>query len=378
MWPTRSNGSTDLSDGTILETPWRDLDPQWQHVLLWGTGDQHITFTWRGGASPIKYGGKYEGIIPELLSKHRNSKSRLQIRQLEKYMRTLPCAECRGERLVAQARCVCVTTAHAAFQDAPRKSLPAVCHLSVREAAEFFEQLQLDATGQVIAAEVLKEIRNRLGFLVNVGLDYLTLDRTAPTLSGGESQRIRLASQIGSGLVGVLYILDEPSIGLHPRDNHRLLDTLHRLRDMGNTVVVVEHDEDTMRAADHLIDFGPGPGVRGGEVVVAGSLSEVVRAPESITGKYLSGELRIETPRQRRPLGTGRLRILGASHNNLKHIDVEIPLGVFVCVTGVSGSGKSSLVNDILVEALRRDLNGGLGEPGRPRRPRGAASTSTN
>ena len=264
VWPTRSNGSTTCSDGTILETPWRDLDPQWQHLLLWGTGNQHITFTWRGGASPVKYGGKYEGIIPELLSKHRNSKSRPQIRQLEKYMRTLPCAECRGERLVAQARSVCVTTAHAAFQDAPRKSLPAVCHLSVREAADFFEQLQLDATGQVIAAEVLKEIRHRLGFLVNVGLDYLTLDRTAPTLSGGESQRIRLASQIGSGLVGVLYILDEPSIGLHPRDNHRLLDTLHRLRDMGNTVVVVEHDEDTMRAADHLIDFGPGPGVRGG------------------------------------------------------------------------------------------------------------------
>ncbi len=281
----------DLPEGTILDSPWRDLDPQWQRLLLWGTGDQHITFTWRGGASPIKYGGKYEGIIPELVSKHRSSKSRPQISKLEKYMRTLPCAECGGERLVAQARAVCVTTAHPRFQDTPRKSLPEVCQLSVRQAAEFFEELQLDATGQLIATEVLKEIRNRLGFLVNVGLDYLTLDRTAPTLSGGESQRIRLASQIGSGLVGVLYILDEPSIGLHPRDNNRLLDTLRRLRDMGNTVVVVEHDEDTMRAADHLIDFGPGPGVRGGEVVAAGSLDDVVRAPNSVTGQYLAGAL---------------------------------------------------------------------------------------
>ncbi len=261
----------DLSDGTILETPWRDLDPQWQTSAVVGhwQSTRHVHLARRRITRSSTAASTRES-FRNCSSKHRNSKSRLQIRQLEKYMRTLPCAECRGERLVAQARSVCVTTAHAAFQDAPRKSLPAVCHLSVREAADFFEQLQLDATGQVIAAEVLKEIRNRLGFLVNVGLDYLTLDRTAPTLSGGESQRIRLASQIGSGLVGVLYILDEPSIGLHPRDNHRLLDTLHRLRDMGNTVVVVEHDEDTMRAADHLIDFGPGPGVRGGEVVVAG------------------------------------------------------------------------------------------------------------
>ncbi|MHB0957758.1 MAG: excinuclease ABC subunit UvrA [Pirellulaceae bacterium] len=354
----------DVPEGTILDSPWRDLDPRWQRLLLWGTGSQHVTFTWRGGASPIKYGGKYEGIIPELDGKYRSSKSRPQIRKLEKYMRTLPCAECHGERLIAQARSVRLTTAHPRFQDAPQKSLPEVCRLSVRQAAEFFETLRLDATGQIIAVEVLKEIRNRLGFLVNVGLDYLTLERTAPTLSGGESQRIRLASQIGSGLVGVLYILDEPSIGLHPRDNNRLLDTLRRLRDMGNTVVVVEHDEDTMRAADHLIDFGPGPGVRGGEVVASGSLADVMRAPKSVTGRYLAGTLRIEVPPQRRPIGEKRLRILGASHNNLKGVDVEIPLGAFVCVTGVSGSGKSSLVNDILVEALRRDLNGGLGEPG--------------
>ena len=190
----------------------------------------------------------------------------------------------------AQARAVRITSCHLAFAETAAQSLPEVCSLSVREAALFFEHLELDATGHIIASEVLKEIRNRLGFLLNVGLDYLTLDRTAPTLSGGESQRIRLASQIGSGLVGVLYILDEPSIGLHPRDNDRLLDTLHRLRDMGNTVVVVEHDEDTMRAADHIIDFGPGPGVRGGEVVASGSLNEVVKTASSVTGQYLSGQ----------------------------------------------------------------------------------------
>ena len=354
----------ELPEGFVLERPWGKLDPQIQRLLLWGTGTQHITYTWRGGASPIKYGGKYEGIIPELLSKHRNSKSRPQIRKLEQYMRTLPCNTCEGERLIAQARAVYLTTANPTWGDATRKSLPEVCRLSVKRAAEFFVALELDPTGQLIAAEVLKEIRSRLGFLVNVGLDYLTLDRTAPTLSGGESQRIRLASQIGSGLVGVLYILDEPSIGLHPRDNNRLLDTLRHLRDMGNTVVVVEHDEDTMRAADHVIDFGPGPGVRGGAVVAAGSVADVMAAPESVTGRYLAGDLRIEIPRQRRPISERRLCIRAAAHNNLKQIDVEIPLGAFVCITGVSGSGKSSLVNDILVEALRRDLNAGIGEPG--------------
>ena len=353
-----------LPEASILDMPWGELDPQIQHQLLCGTGSQHITFTWRGGASPIKYGGKYEGIIPDLLSKHRTSKSRPQIRKLEKYMRTLPCNTCHGERLIAQARAVYLTTTYPEPDDTPRKSLPEVCRLSVRRAAAFFEGLELDPTGQLIAAEVLKEIRARLGFLVNVGLDYLTLERTAPTLSGGESQRIRLASQIGSGLVGVLYILDEPSIGLHPRDNNRLLDTLRHLRDMGNTVVVVEHDEDTMRAADHVIDFGPGPGVRGGTVVAAGTVADVIGVPESVTGRYLAGDLRIEIPPTRRPIGARQLSIRGAAHNNLKRIDVQIPLGALVCITGVSGSGKSSLVNDILVEALRRDLNGGIGEPG--------------
>ncbi len=354
-----------LPAGTMLETPWRDLDPPLQRLLLWGTGNRHITYTWRGGASPMKYGGKYEGIIPELLDKYRTSKSRPQLRKLEQYMRKLPCSECGGQRLVRQARFVRLTTHHDGFQEKPALSLPEVCQLSVGRAAAFFESLELDETGQLIAAEVLKEIRNRLGFLLNVGLDYLTLERTAPTLSGGESQRIRLASQIGSGLVGVLYILDEPSIGLHPRDNDRLLDTLHRLRDMGNTVVVVEHDEETMRAADHIIDFGPGPGVRGGDVVAQGSLSEITGAEASVTGKYLSGALKIDVPVKRRDIRDEVLRVVGATHNNLKQVDIEIPTGAFVCVTGVSGSGKSSLVNDILVEALRRDLNGGLGEPGK-------------
>jgi len=353
-----------LAPGVMLETPWEDLDPKLQDLLLWGTGDEHITYTWRGGSSPIMYGGKFEGIIPDLLSRYRNAKNRMYLRQMEKYMSTSPCGACRGRRLNPQARAVKVTTAHPRFRDRARLSLPEVCDLSIHDAADCFSELELDDTRTLIAGEVLKEIRGRLGFLLNVGLDYLTLGRTAPTLSGGESQRIRLAGQIGCGLVGVLYILDEPSIGLHPRDNHRLLATLQRLRDMGNTVLVVEHDEDTMRAADHIIDFGPGPGVRGGEVVVAGRYEEVLKTERSVTGQYLSGQLAIEVPPQRRPLGEARLRVLGASHNNLKNIDVEIPLGVFVCVTGVSGSGKSSLVNDILVEALRRDLNRGEGHPG--------------
>ncbi|MBX3413245.1 MAG: excinuclease ABC subunit UvrA [Pirellulales bacterium] len=355
----------DLEPGSILETPWNELDPKLQHALLWGTGDLHITYTWRNGANGHKYGGKYEGVIPELLSKHRSTKSGMQRRALEKYMSVVGCVDCEGARLNPQARAVRVTTSHESFGERRSRTLPEVCALAVSDAVAFFSALELDKTGQIIAGEVLKEIRGRLGFLLDVGLDYLTLHRAAPTLSGGESQRIRLAGQIGSGLVGVLYILDEPSIGLHPRDNQRLIDTLTRLRDMGNTVVVVEHDEDTMRAADHVIDFGPGPGVRGGEVVAKGSPEEVAANDRSLTGQYLAGNLEIAIPTERRQPGEKRLRILGAEHNNLKNVDAEIPLGTFVCVTGVSGSGKSSLVNDVLSEVLRRDLNGGEGEPGK-------------
>ena len=285
-----------LPAGTVLETAWEELDSRVQHALLWGTGDEHVTFTWRSGPSGYKWGGKFEGVIPKLLSQYRTTKSRPQRRQLEKYMCILGCDSCHGARLNPQARAFTVTSRQPKFHERPERTLPEVCALAVSDAAEFFGGLELDATGQQIAAEVLKEIRGRLQFLTNVGLEYLTLDRTAPTLSGGEMQRIRLASQIGCGLVGVLYILDEPSIGLHPRDNDRLLKTLARLRDQGNTVVVVEHDEDTMRAADHIVDFGPGPGIRGGHVVAAGSVDQLVAQPKSLTGQYLSGRRRIEIP----------------------------------------------------------------------------------
>jgi excinuclease ABC subunit A len=353
-----------LPHGAVLETAWEELDPRVRHALLWGTGEEHVTFTWRSGPSGYKWGGKFEGVIPKLLDQYRTTKSRLQRRQLEKYMRILGCSACNGQRLNPQARCVSLATRSPMFRANPEQTLPEVCALPVTEAEEFFSELELDAVGQTIAAEALKEIRGRLQFLKNVGLDYLTLDRTAPTLSGGEMQRIRLAGQIGCGLVGVLYILDEPSVGLHPRDNGRLLGTLGNLRDQGNTVVVVEHDEDTMRAADHIVDFGPGPGVRGGRIVATGPFRQIAEHPDSITGQYLSGRRRIEIPATRRPTSQKKLIVRNATHNNLQGIDIEIPLGVFVCVTGVSGSGKSSLVNDILVEALRRDLNHGLGNPG--------------
>jgi excinuclease ABC subunit A len=360
-----------LEPGTVLETAWEELDRRLQNALLWGTGEEHITFTWRSGPSGNKWGGKFEGVIPKLLAQYRTTRSRPQRRQLEKYMRILGCGRCGGQRLNPQARAVTLTTASEKFREKPGRSLPQVCALPVTDAEEFFSELQLDQSGQMIAAEALKEIRARLQFLKNVGLDYLTLDRTAPTLSGGEMQRIRLAGQIGCGLVGVLYILDEPSVGLHPRDNDRLLETLATLRDQGNTVVVVEHDEDTMRAADHIVDFGPGPGIHGGRVVAAGPVEAIMAEPRSVTGQYLSGLRRIEVPARRRPPGEQRLVVRGAAHNNLKGIDVEIPLGLFVCVTGVSGSGKSSLVADILVEALRRDLNAGLGNPGAHQRIEG-------
>ncbi|MEM8864620.1 MAG: excinuclease ABC subunit UvrA, partial [Planctomycetota bacterium] len=380
----------ELAEGTLLETPWQELAEQHQNLWLWGTSDEHITFTWRAGKSSQKYGGTFDGVIPELLEKYRTTQSSIQLRKLEQYMRVIDCPDCHGARLNPQARAVTLTTASTTASEKPTLSLPELCQLPVAEAADFFSELVLTDAQQFITGELLKEIRGRLGFLTGVGLEYLSLDRTAPTLSGGESQRIRLAGQVGCGLVGVLYILDEPSIGLHPRDNDRLLETLHQLRDLGNTVVVVEHDEDTMRAADHLIDFGPGPGVRGGYLVAEGSAAEIQKAKESQTGAFLSGKRKIEVPTKRRIADCGlqiaessngkpprddsetrdpnseiaTLRVVGARHNNLKNVDIEIPLGAFVCITGVSGSGKSSLVNDILMESLRRDLMKGKGEPG--------------
>ena len=356
--------------GSMLRGPWKNLDPKWQDVWLHGTGDRQLVLHWKGrGGKSWAHAEKWSGVVDDLTDKYRGSAGGPTKIKLEKYMRSMTCPDCEGTRLNPRARAVRVGG----------KSLTALGAMPIGRIARFFDDLAgeppsdlapderstpLDALSRLIAEELLKEIRGRLGFLTNVGLHYLALDRAAPTLSGGEAQRIRLASQVGAGLVGVLYILDEPSIGLHPRDNERLIATLQRLRDVGNTVIVVEHDEETMRAADHLVDFGPGPGVKGGGVVAQGSLAALAKAPESLTGQYLSGKRAIEVPKTRKPPGAARLTIVGARQNNLKNIDVSIPLGLFVCVTGVSGSGKSSLVGDVLREVLARDLNGAEGEPG--------------
>jgi excinuclease ABC subunit A len=345
--------------GIDLKKPWRDLPAEQRQDLLYGSGDRHIVFEWKQrGGMVWKHGGKWEGIVPQLLTSFKKTASGPRRLQLEKYMRSMRCPVCNGTRVNPQARAVRVAG----------RTIVETCAASIGDVAEWFApggalETGLEPVQRTIAAELLKEIRGRLTFLLNVGLHYLTLDRAAPTLSGGEAQRIRLAGQIGCGLVGVLYILDEPSIGLHPRDNDRLLRSLERLRDMGNTVLVVEHDEETMRAADHIVDFGPGPGVRGGEVVAAGAYADIVAHPTSLTGQYLSGRKRIDVPPERRP-GDGRtLTVVGARHHNLKDLTVSIPLGRFVCVTGVSGSGKSSLVNDVLLTALReRTANGQAGD----------------
>ncbi|HEV3120015.1 MAG TPA: excinuclease ABC subunit UvrA, partial [Gemmataceae bacterium] len=295
--------------GIDLKKPWRNLPEEQRNYLLYGSGDRHITFEWRlRGGGVWKHGGKWEGIVPQLLSSFKKTAAGPRRLQLEKYMRVMSCPTCNGQRLNPQARAVRVGG----------KTIVEACAMPVGDLAAWFDpesgplEKSLDPIQHIIASEVFKEIRGRLGFLLNVGLHYLTLDRAAPTLSGGEAQRIRLAGQIGCGLVGVLYILDEPSIGLHPRDNERLLRSLEQLRDMGNTVVVVEHDEETMRAADYLVDFGPGPGVRGGQVVAAGSYADVVRNPDSLTGLYLSGKREIAVPQQRRPRTEKAIKIFGA------------------------------------------------------------------
>jgi excinuclease ABC subunit A len=334
--------------GIDLKTPWQDLPAQHREWLLQGSGDKHITFEWKQRGGVVwKHGDKWEGVIPQLLSSFKKTAAGPRRMQLEKYMRVVRCTTCQSQRLNAQARAVRVAG----------KTIVEVCALPIGELADWLTtdgplEKGLTPLQRTIASEVLKELRGRVGFLLNVGLHYLTLERGAPTLSGGEAQRIRLAGQIGCGLVGVLYILDEPSIGLHPRDNDRLLRSLELLRDMGNTVVVVEHDEDTMRAADYIVDFGPGPGVRGGQVVAAGTYADILDNPASLTGQYLSGAKAIRIPEQRRPRSKASVTVHGARHHNLKNITVEFPLGQFICVTGVSGSGKSSLVNDILREGL--------------------------
>lgn len=389
-----------MEPGTMIKTKWDDLPTEAKQLWLSGTGDQHITFNWKTRGGSHKHGGIWEGWANRLLEQYRGTKNPMMRRAMEKHLETVKCPDCNGERLNRQARNVRLTTTSKAFKKRGHRielSLPEVCTLSIEEAAEFFQSLKLTDTQALIAEEAIKEITGRLGFLLQCGLHYLSLERSAPTLSGGESQRIRLAGQIGCGLVGVVYILDEPSIGLHARDNVMLLESLQHLRDQGNTVVVVEHDEDTMRAADHVVDFGPGPGIRGGELVVEGTVDDVLKSKRSLTGQYLSGRVAIEVPKERRGhdaiqkaankraakkraatngkstpdkgpssvCGTKDfLTIKNARHNNLKSVDIHFPLARFVCVTGVSGSGKSSITNDILWKVLNRDVNGGKGDPG--------------
>ena len=343
--------------GFSLDVPWSDLTEEQQKVVLRGTGKLKIEFTYKSTRGRTwKHKNRYEGIIPIHERKYKKTGSEGVREHLSQFISPIPCHECNGGRLRRESMAVTIVD----------KSIVDIVRMSVDNATDFFEALpsQFTETELLIGEELIKEINGRLGFLQNVGLNYLTLDRTAPTLSGGEAQRIRLASQIGSGLVGVLYILDEPTIGLHSRDNKRLLNALKQLRDRGNTVIVVEHDEETMLSADLMVDFGPGPGVRGGEVVAVGTPYEVSRNENSITGKYLSGKLMIPIPEKRRPTNDNWLKIIGARHNNLKNINVEIPIGVFTCITGVSGSGKSSLINDILHQALARELMRAHAKPG--------------
>ena len=358
-----------LPPGTLLDTPWKNLTALQKKIWLNGTGVDEVTLSWKRGRAERGAKTKFEGLCALLANRWRNAKSGILRRMLEKLMSITPCHDCQGGRLSPQARAVRIRTASKRWSRADRVddqlSLDALCGLPIADAREFLTSLVLDDTQRIIAVELMKEISSRLEFLDRVGLGYLALDRKAPTLSGGESQRIRLAAQIGSGLSGVLYVLDEPSIGLHARDNVKLLGALEALRDKGNTVVVVEHDEDTIRAADWVVDFGPGPGKRGGEVVAAGTPDDVARSDRSLTGAFLAGRDAIEVPARRRsPAGTKPLRLEGVRHNNLKSVNVEIPLGMLVCVTGVSGSGKSSLVGDVLEPELRRLLGSEVAQPG--------------
>ncbi|GAA1079096.1 excinuclease ABC subunit UvrA [Nocardiopsis composta] len=348
--------------GFTLDTPWERLPKKAQRALLEGHDTQvHVSYRNRYGRTRSYY-TSYEGVIPWVKRRHSESESDFGRERLEGYMRTVPCPVCAGKRLKPVVLAVTVGGA----------SISEVAALPLNEAAAFLRDLRLSERDRVIAAQVLKEISARLGFLLDVGLDYLTLERSAGSLSGGEAQRIRLATQIGSGLVGVLYVLDEPSIGLHQRDNARLLDTLRRLRDIGNTLIVVEHDEDTIRASDWVVDIGPGAGEHGGDVVVSGTVQELLDCTGSATGDYLAGRRRIEVPQVRRPLAKGReLVVRGARENNLKGIDAAFPLGVLTAVTGVSGSGKSTLVNEILYKVLAKELQGARSVPGRHTRVNG-------
>lgn len=330
-----------------LRTPIKDLPDSIVDILLYGDSEK-LQISYNSAMGSGVFNRNFEGVANNITRRFRETTSEYVKQELSKLMKEVPCDTCRGKRLKKEVLGVTVGG----------KNIYEVCSLSIDKALEFFENLQLTSTQEIIANQILKEIKARLGFLVNVGLNYLQLTRSSATLSGGEAQRIRLATQIGSGLVGVLYILDEPSIGLHQRDNDKLLMTLERLRDLGNTLIVVEHDEDTMKRADYIVDIGPGAGINGGEVVVAGTPEEVMACERSITGAYMIGKEKIELPAERRS-GNGKyLQIRGAVKNNLKNIDVDIPLGAFTVITGVSGSGKSSLVNEVLYPVLQNKLNG--------------------
>lgn len=339
-----------------LDTPYSELPKKFKTVLLYGTGDKKLEYTYTSRSGTVQQRSHtFEGLVNNLERRYMETQSEWIKEKMNRFMRISPCPECKGWKLRPELLAVTVGG----------KNIMEFCDMSISEAIEFVNTLDISEQHRKIAAEILKEIRGRLTFLANVGLDYLTLSRAAATLSGGESQRIRLATQIGSGLVGVLYILDEPSIGLHQKDNEKLLEALRRLTDIGNTLVVVEHDEDTMYAADHIVDIGPGAGIHGGELVAQGTVDDIKKCSRSITGQYLSGVKKIEVPSSRRE-GNGQfIEIKGAEENNLKKINVKIPLGKMVCVTGVSGSGKSSLVNEILYKAVAAEMYGSKDRPGK-------------
>ena len=337
-----------------LDTPFQDYPQKIHDILIHGTNGKEVLVHYTGQRGSGVYPVAFEGLIKNVERRYRETASESSKQEYETFMRITPCKECKGMRLKKESLAVTVCD----------KNIYEITSMSIRDLQKFLDTMTLTKQQQFIGERVLKEIRARVGFLVDVGLEYLSLARATATLSGGEAQRIRLATQIGSGLVGVCYILDEPSIGLHQRDNDKLLNTLKNLRDLGNTLVVVEHDEDTMLAADYIVDIGPGAGSHGGEVIACGTAEEIMQIPESITGQYLSGKKRIPVPETRRT-PTGWIKVLGAQENNLKNVDVEIPLGVMTCVTGVSGSGKSSLVNEILYKHLARELNRARCIPGR-------------